>query len=637
MRDRLAPGMIVGGRFQVEAAIGRGDNGEVHRVKDPRSGLSYALKLFTSPAMRDAQASGAFERASRQAGQLGQEFVGVQELGMDPNGPFALSAVVSPRPLDRTIEKKGPLPLEETVEWLATLGASLDRAHGTGVVHGDLKPQNVFYGSGLKGPVVRITDFGAIFLRMAAPAPWPGAYGWCAPEQVGGAPLSSAMDVYAMGLLTFYSLVGRPIFFSLKLPTPEPTRLWEEMHTLPAPSERAAELGGVIPPALDDVLRRALSPQPAERQASVSRFIGELRHHAQMASQGVSAPPARLQRPPGPIAPPALISSGSDRGEHGTQVLDLEELKRARAIVDAENAVAAPPPVGAPPPVVAPPVVAAPPPVVAPPPVAAPPAVAAPPPVGVPPPVVAPPVVAAPPPVVAPPPAVAAPPPVGAPPPVVAPPPVAGQPPFHDPPPVAAPSLVSAPGASGARFAGTMVADASEAFAMLESMAAAPPPPVPGPGVGPAQPELVRPPLTDPLAGTRSDTGLGQSQLGQSQPGALGQGPLGQSRPGALGQSQLGQSHLGSGPGALGVTSMGQALPPQRRDATLYYTPPSDKNHTKLIVIVVAVVVLLFVIGGLLIGWALSLDDAPLPEHLQRVTELPGLTSGGMSTAVGRG
>lgn len=570
MRDRLAPGMIVGGRFQVEAAIGRGDNGEVHRVKDPRSGLSYALKLFTSPAMRDAQASGAFERASRQAGQLGQEFVGVQELGMDPNGPFALSAVVSPRPLDRTIEKKGPLPLEETVEWLATLGASLDRAHGTGVVHGDLKPQNVFYGSGLKGPVVRITDFGAIFLRMAAPAPWPGAYGWCAPEQVGGAPLSSAMDVYAMGLLTFYSLVGRPIFFSLKLPTPEPTRLWEEMHTLPAPSERAAELGGVIPPALDDVLRRALSPQPAERQASVSRFIGELRHHAQMASQGVSAPPARLQRPPGPIAPPALISSGSDRGEHGTQVLDLEELKRARAIVDAENAVAAPPPVGAPPPVVAPP-------------------------------------------------------------------PVAGQPPFHDPPPVAAPSLVSAPGASGARFAGTMVADASEAFAMLESMAAAPPPPVPGPGVGPAQPELVRPPLTDPLAGTRSDTGLGQSQLGQSQPGALGQGPLGQSRPGALGQSQLGQSHLGSGPGALGVTSMGQALPPQRRDATLYYTPPSDKNHTKLIVIVVAVVVLLFVIGGLLIGWALSLDDAPLPEHLQRVTELPGLTSGGMSTAVGRG
>ncbi|MEZ4229580.1 MAG: protein kinase [Polyangiaceae bacterium] len=595
MRERLAPGMIVGGRFQVESVIGRGDVGEVYRVKDPKTGLSYVLKLFTSPAMQDTSASGAFDRASRQSGQVAQEFVAIQELGMDPNGPFALLPAVSTRSLDRYIEKKGPMSPSEMAEFIGCLASPLDRAHGAGLVHGDLKPQNVFFGTGLKGPVVRVTDFGVAFLRMAAPAPWPCAYGWGAPEQVGGSPLMATTDVYACALLAFYAMVGRPIFFALKLPTPEPQRLWEEMHTLPAASDRAAELGGVVPPVFDEAFRRALAPDPAGRFQSVGELAQELGRAARASQQqipAVAAPAANR----GPVVPPAMVS-GSHRGAmHGTQVLSDDAVANARAEIDAllaakrAEASAAPASVPMPAPAVAAPVAG-----VAPPPVisagiAAPPMVSG----GI-----------APPPVVS---GAVAPPPIGdiAPPPAVAPPPVVSDPGFD----ALGATNPDAGGGGGnkRKIHGTMVADASEAFAMLESMgiaqAGAPPPASPAPPPGP--------PPAVPQGNTGSVFGGG----GPVQPAMVTGGAV------ALGATtaaakQAPEVASRPEPNPLGMSQLGMPLPEARRDATIVYNPPSGKN-TKMIVLVVVVMVVVFALGAVLIGWLLSMDSGPPPPESSR-------------------
>lgn len=584
--------MIVGGRFQVESVIGRGDVGEVYRVKDPKSGLSYVLKLFTTPAMQDPNASGAFDRASRQSGQIAQEFVALQELGMDPNGPFTLLPAVSTRSLDRYIEKKGPLSPSEMAEFMGCLAPALDRAHASGLVHGDLKPQNVFFGTGLKGPVVRVTDFGVASLRMAAPAPWPCAYGWGAPEQVGGTPLMATMDVYSCALLAFFAMVGRPIFFALKLPTPEPQRLWEEMHTLPAASDRAAELGGVVSPVFDEVFRRALAPDPGARFQSVGELAQELTRAARSSQEQMLAvaAPAAVNR--GPVVPPAMVS-GSPRGAmHGTQVLTDDAVAKARAEIDAllaaKRAESESGPASVPMPV---PLAKAPPPVGA---VAPPPVVSA----GI----GAPAMVSG---NVAPPPVMAG---GNAPPAVVAPPPVVSL--GIAPPPVVADASFDALGATNAALGGgggggnkrkvhgTMVADASEAFAMLESMAqagAAAPPAAPPPvalqgkapsfgGGGPIQPALVTGGSLD-LGSTTADGGKGPQPTVQRPP-----------------------------PDPLGMSQLGMPPPEARRDATIIYTPPSSKN-TKMIVIVVAVLLLVFGLGAGLIAWLLSMDSgSPAPE-----------------------
>ncbi len=602
MRERLAPGMIVGGRFQVESVIGRGDVGEVYRVKDPKTGLSYVLKLFTSPAMQDTNASGAFDRASRAAGQIAQEFVGIQELGMDPNGPFALLPAVSTRSLDRYIEKKGPLGSAEMVDLMNCLAPPLDRAHASGLVHGDLKPTNVFFGSGLKGPVVRVTDFGVASLRMAAPAPWPCAYGWGAPEQVGGSPLMATMDVYALGLLAFYALVGRPMFFAMKLPTPEPQKLWEEMHTLPAASDRAAALGGVVSPVFDEVFRTALSPDPGGRFQSAGELAQALSRAARSSQQQMAAVPAADAAPRGPVVPPPMVS-GSPRGAmHGTQVLTDDAVAKARAEIDALLAAKRAEGDGAPASVPLPVPPAAPPPAavgpaLAPPPVvsggiAAPPMVAG----GV----VAPPMVSG---GIAPPPAVGdlAPPPVvsGA---VLPPPVVSGSGSFNE---LGAtnPAGGGSAGGNKRKIHGTMVADASEAFAMLESMAAAqaggsapmpgpspaaPPPAVPqgntgGFGGGPIEPALVTGGSGAGLSATRADAAADGAAAA---PGA---------RP----------------PDPLGMSQLGMPVPEPRRDATIVFTPPSGTNK-KLIAIVVIVLLLIFGIGAALISWLLKIDE-PAP------------------------
>ncbi|MEZ4371036.1 MAG: serine/threonine-protein kinase [Polyangiaceae bacterium] len=606
MRERLAPGMIVGGRFQVESVIGRGDVGEVYRVKDPKTGLSYVLKLFTSPAMQDSGASAAFDRASRAAGQVAQEFVAIQELGMDPNGPFALLPAVSARSLDRYIEKKGPLSPAEMVDLVTCLAPPLDRAHASGLVHADLKPANVFFGSGLKGPVVRVTDFGVALLRMAAPSPWPCAYGWGAPEQVGGAPLMATMDVYGMALIAFYAMVGRPIFFALKLPTPEPQRLWEEMHTLPAASDRASELGGVISPVFDDIFRTALAPDPGHRYQSVTELAQELARAAKTSQTQMSAVPAATA-PRGPVAPPPMVSGSASGPMHGTQVLTDDAVAKARAEIDAllaaKRAQADAGPASVPMPAIAPPPVAAGG-VLAPPPVvsggiAAPPMVSG----GL----AAPPMV----PAAAPPPAVGdfAPPPMvpGA----VAPPPVV---PGGSSPDALGATNADAGAGNKRKVYGTMVADASEAFAMLESMGISQgggaPPPV-APPVAPGPPPAVLP---------RGNTG------------GFGGGPVEPALvTGGSGMS-MGSTRADAAPAAapapnpLGMSQLGMPLPEARRDATIVFTPPSGTN-TKLIVIVVIVLLLVFGIGGALIAWLLSMDDpTPPPESFEH-RPVPALAS----------
>lgn len=412
---------------------------------------------------------------------------------------------------------------------------------------------------------------------------------------MGGSPLMAAMDIYALALIAFYSLVGRPIFTALKLPEPEPPRLWEEMHTLPAASDRGAELGGVVPQAFDDLFRRALAPDPNMRHGSVSEFVQDIARAAQVAQ--TQSPVVRAAHA-GPVVPPPIVSGTGGSPMHGTQVLSEDAVAAARAEIDAlvaaKRAEAASTGGAAP--------AYGPPPVVAPPPAAPPAVIGAPPVVGgiAPPPVVSAPAFAG---------SVALPPMVGA----VAPPPVA-----HAPPPVvgglAPPPMV--PGGSSSsdlaqtgvdgtankrKIHGTMVADASEAFAMLESMTAAqaaappaaqrPPAPMPVPAGksspfngGPIQPALV--------------TGSSGSDLGATTAGG-GAAPIEPARPAP---SSLGQSHLG------------MAIPEPRRDATIMYSPPSGTN-TKLIAIVVVVLLLVFGIGAALIAWSLSMDDpAPPPE-----------------------
>ena len=343
MSGRVTVGHAIAGRFAVSRLIGGGPMGEVVEVKDQGSGVAYACKLL-HPGVGQSGAWPVFADEARRASALGPGVARVLETGFDPQAqaPFVLEELVaSPSVAARAAH--GPLPPDLVVRLVRSLVAPLAAAHSAGIAHRDLVPTNVFVDD---AGGVRITDFGMAALRAAVP-PLNGAFplGWVPPEQVQGAPPAPTMDVYGVGLLAFFALTGRAPFLALAQPQPDAAALWTEMTSpLPTMSERARQLGGAAPAALDAWFARALAVDPARRFPSVR----------EMADAMEAALPAA---PVAPVAPRLAAKGTMMMGPNAADVMaEVERRKQAQALGNAPTqAFATPPPMmtpfaGGPPP-----------------------------------------------------------------------------------------------------------------------------------------------------------------------------------------------------------------------------------------------------------------------------------------------
>lgn len=269
MSPRVTVGHAIGGRFAVARLVGSGPMGEVVEVRDQGSGVAYACKVLF-PAVAQSAAWAAFADESRRASSLGPAVARVLETGFEDSAsaPFVLSELISAPSLAARLATGAPLSPHAAAGLVRALVAPLGAAHSAGFAHRDLVPTNVFVDD---AGAVKITDFAIATLRAAVP-PATGAFplGWVPPEQVQGAAPAPTMDVYGVGLLAFFALTGRSPFAAFAQPTLDPSALWVEMTSpLPALSERARQLGGTLPPALDAWFSRALAVDPSMRFPSI--------------------------------------------------------------------------------------------------------------------------------------------------------------------------------------------------------------------------------------------------------------------------------------------------------------------------------------------------------------------------------
>jgi serine/threonine-protein kinase len=258
----------------LEGILGSGGMGAVYRAHDPLLNRYVALKLLLPNPAHDgvekAQWSARMLREARAAAALNHpNVVGVFDVGIEDGAPFIAMELVTGKPLRQLIGDER-VPMRQRIRWLADIARALSVAHRAGIVHRDVKPENVLVTA---DGVVKILDFGiarsaGLDEPAAAAAPLGTLTGegmilgtprYMAPEQIRGELLDGRADQFAWGVVAFELMTGRPLWSA---PT-KPMQLIAMILTSAPP--RVSEVVATVPEPVSKVIERALSKRPAER------------------------------------------------------------------------------------------------------------------------------------------------------------------------------------------------------------------------------------------------------------------------------------------------------------------------------------------------------------------------------------
>jgi serine/threonine-protein kinase len=310
---QLAPGVVLSGRYQLGEVIGESDLSTVYAAADQRGQAQVAVKVFSASVMARVAALSEYQAQARQASGLGVEGIArAYDFGIDANSGLAFSTAerISWASLDRRVAAQGPLGIVELSRALAVLARALDAAHAVGLLHRDLKPQNVFI-SPDNPEWVRITDFGVSAIRRGAPEAmgWGGPPGYTPPDAVDAAATGSpGVDLFALGVIAFFALTRATPFRSLRSPGFDPNAHWSELNQSLNPlSERGKEVGVALDPALDAWFARALALAPQDRFRSAGEMARELAALADLATARGGGGPRSMPGIAAAIAQPLVF------------------------------------------------------------------------------------------------------------------------------------------------------------------------------------------------------------------------------------------------------------------------------------------------------------------------------------------
>ncbi len=221
-RDELPAGMLVG-EYQIERKIGVGGMGVVYGAKHPLIGKRAAVKVLNARLSLDREAVSRFVLEAQAVNQIGHaNIVDIFSFGTLEDGrSYFVMEWLQGETLGERLDRLGKLPVREALTILVALCRALEAAHAAGVIHRDLKPDNVFLATDDEGWRVKLLDFGIAKLSTTAPSISRTATGmvvgtplFMAPEQAKGEPVDGSTDVYALGLLAYTAVCGTSLFVS---------------------------------------------------------------------------------------------------------------------------------------------------------------------------------------------------------------------------------------------------------------------------------------------------------------------------------------------------------------------------------------------------------------------------------------
>jgi serine/threonine protein kinase len=282
-------GKTLAGKYRIEERISEGGMGTVYRATHVLMEKKVAVKVLHPSLAADEKIVARFTREAKAASRISHPHaLNVTDFGEAEDGVvFMIMEYIDGQTLKKIIRGEGPMPLARVVEIAKQIAGALDAAHAEGVVHRDLKSDNIMLAETSGGDWAKVLDFGIAKIKepdgydpeLTAPNLIIGTPQYMSPEQCSQAhEIDSRSDIYSFGVILFEMLAGHVPFtgesatvIMLKHLQEPPPSVLEERHDLP--------------PAVGQVIARALSKRPEDRQQSASELVDAL----ELASSGAAA------------------------------------------------------------------------------------------------------------------------------------------------------------------------------------------------------------------------------------------------------------------------------------------------------------------------------------------------------------
>lgn len=269
----IAQGTIVGHRYRIIDLIGTGGMAHVYRAVNLSTRKIVAIKVLKDEYRNDAEFLRRFEREARAVLHLSHEnIVRAFDVGETDGLPYIVLEYVDGRTLKDIIDENGPMPSRIAVALVVQVLDALDAAHAAGIIHRDVKPQNVIV---MQSGKVKLMDFGIAREVDANTVTFAGStvlgsVHYLSPEQAKGLPVTEGSDLYSAGIMLYEMLTGRVPFdgdtsVSIAL---------KHISDNPVPP---IELTSKVSPALNDVILRALNKDVSRRYAAANEMSAHLR------------------------------------------------------------------------------------------------------------------------------------------------------------------------------------------------------------------------------------------------------------------------------------------------------------------------------------------------------------------------
>lgn len=264
-------GVVLDGRYRVDALIATGGMSSVYRGLDLRLDRPVALKVMDSRYARDEHFLTRFQREARAVARLKDPgLVSVYDQGIDGQHPFLVMELIEGGTLRELLRERGPMPPHAVAAVLGPVLSGLAVAHHAGLVHRDVKPENVLISDDGE---VKIADFGLVRAvaeaKITSTSVILGTAAYLSPEQVGTGDAGPRSDVYAVGILAYELLTGVTPFTG---DNPLTVAYQRMDNDVPAPSTAIAG----VPSEFDELVMRATARDPNVRYADAQDMGTEL-------------------------------------------------------------------------------------------------------------------------------------------------------------------------------------------------------------------------------------------------------------------------------------------------------------------------------------------------------------------------
>jgi eukaryotic-like serine/threonine-protein kinase len=275
-------GVMLDGRYRVDGLLGWGGMGVVYRVTHVHIDTEFAIKILHPHLVANQSAIERFRREAKAAGRIRHpNAIQVTDFGVTKEGTvYLVMELVDGKSLREMLRQEKTIDLRRAVSIMHQACAAVEAAHQSGVIHRDLKPDNIMIKRDDKLGKVKVLDFGIAKLREQLPSSESrqtltvegtviGTPEYMSPEQCRGRSLDPRSDIYSLGTILYEMLCGSPPFTGDSPLEVAAKHLNEQTRPL-------RQVCPVVPDPIEIVVMRALEKDPAKRQSSAARFSFEL-------------------------------------------------------------------------------------------------------------------------------------------------------------------------------------------------------------------------------------------------------------------------------------------------------------------------------------------------------------------------